>query len=161
MHGHCRGAPRHNAKAKDSEWVLQRQGLEQQKPADVNEVVLSTPEGHIMEGLTSNFFVLQGGSVVTADEGVLSGTVRELVLEVCLEQGIPVVLQPPCIHDIDHWQGAFISSTSRLMLPVDEIQYHHADGSSEVKVYAQRHPLLQRLEAAVMDHILASSEAVL
>lgn len=82
MHGHCRGAPRHNAKAKDSEWVLQRQGLEQQKPADVNEVVLSTPEGHIMEGLTSNFFVLQGGSVVTADEGVLSGTVRELVLEV-------------------------------------------------------------------------------
>lgn len=33
-----RGAPRTNAAAKDSEWVRQRQELERDKPADVNEV---------------------------------------------------------------------------------------------------------------------------
>jgi branched-subunit amino acid aminotransferase/4-amino-4-deoxychorismate lyase len=75
--------PRVNAKAKDSEWVRQRKAWETSKPADVNEVLLVTPEGLLLEGLTSNFFVLNAeGAVMTADEGVLSGTVRELILQV-------------------------------------------------------------------------------
>jgi len=78
-----RGLPRVNAKAKDSEWVRQRQELESSKAAGVNEVLLVTPEGAVMEGLTSNFFVLSSTEEVeTADAGVLSGTVRELVLQV-------------------------------------------------------------------------------
>jgi hypothetical protein len=72
-----------NAKAKDSEWVRQRQELEASKAVGVNEVLLVTSEGAVMEGLTSNFFVLSSaGEVETADAGVLSGTVRELVLQV-------------------------------------------------------------------------------
>lgn len=75
--------PRVNAKAKDSEWVRQRKAWEDGKPADVNEVLLVSQGGQLLEGLTSNFFVLgPGGEVQTAEEGVLSGTVRELILEV-------------------------------------------------------------------------------
>ena len=48
----------------------------------MNEVILEGTRGELLEGLSSNFFVLQGGAVVTAEEGVLAGTVRELVLEV-------------------------------------------------------------------------------
>jgi branched-subunit amino acid aminotransferase/4-amino-4-deoxychorismate lyase len=78
-----RGLPRVNAKAKDSEWVRQRQALEQQQPRDVNEVILMGPDGALTEGLTSNFFVLSAaGEVVTANEGALNGTVREVVLQV-------------------------------------------------------------------------------
>ncbi len=40
------------------------------------------PSGSLLEGLTSNFFALQQGVLLTAEEGVLSGTVRELVLQV-------------------------------------------------------------------------------
>lgn len=79
----CRGMPRVNAKAKDSEWVRQRKAWEASKPADVNEVLLVSPGGQLLEGLTSNFFVLGAdGAVHTADDGVLNGTVRELILEV-------------------------------------------------------------------------------
>lgn len=75
-----------NAKAKDSEWVRQRKAWEAGKPPEVNEVLLVTPEGQLLEGLTSNFFVLNGdGAVMTADDGVLNGTVRELVLQVSWE----------------------------------------------------------------------------
>jgi hypothetical protein len=74
-----------NAKAKDSEWVRQRQALEQQQPPDVNEVILMGPDGSLTEGLTSNFFVVSAaGEVVTANEGALNGTVREVVLQVRL-----------------------------------------------------------------------------
>lgn len=51
------------------------------------QVILMEPSGGLMEGLTSNFFALQRGVLLTAEEGVLSGTVRELVLQVGGDQG--------------------------------------------------------------------------
>ena len=41
----------------------------------------------------------------TAGEGVLEGTVRRLLLEVCAREDIPVVLSPPNLNDIDSWQA--------------------------------------------------------
>ena len=49
------------------------------------------------------------------------GTVRGLVLDVCRQDGIPVVLAPPSLHDHTAWEGALVSSTSRLALPIDEL----------------------------------------
>ena len=101
-----RGLPRSNARAKDSEWVRRRRALEASKPADANEVVLSSPDGRLMEGLSSNFFAVLDGAVVTADEGVLSGTIREIVLEAsarlgglgCRDvAGAAAIKQPPLV----------------------------------------------------------------
>jgi branched-subunit amino acid aminotransferase/4-amino-4-deoxychorismate lyase len=55
--------------------------------ADVNEVLLVDDRGAVEEGMSSNFFAVTNGVVHTADEGVLKGTVRELVLEVCVGPG--------------------------------------------------------------------------
>jgi hypothetical protein len=38
-----KGAPRENAAAKDSAWVRERQTLEADQPADVNEIILVNP----------------------------------------------------------------------------------------------------------------------
>lgn len=46
---------------------------------------------------------------------------------------MPVQLQAPQMSDIDSWQGAFISSTSRLVLPACEVQYEK-DGQPCKKV---------------------------
>lgn len=56
------------------------------------------------------------------------------VPQVCREQGVPVQLQPPRLGDIDSWQGAFISSTSRLLLPACEVQYTDTAGQPSKKV---------------------------
>lgn len=80
------GSPRSNAVAKDSQWVRDRQELDKLKKLEgLNEIVLRDEEtGHLLEGLSSNFFVIdENDTVVTADQGVLPGTVRELVLKVC------------------------------------------------------------------------------
>eukprot|EP00271_Cylindrocystis_brebissonii_P022479 TRINITY_DN8669_c0_g1_i4.p1 TRINITY_DN8669_c0_g1~~TRINITY_DN8669_c0_g1_i4.p1 ORF type:complete len:383 (+),score=30.78 TRINITY_DN8669_c0_g1_i4:33-1151(+) len=120
-----RGHARSNAAAKDSEWVRQRKSLEDSKPSDVNEIVLMGDDGSVLEGMSSNFFVVRGGAVMTAQEGVLLGTVREVALQVCkkLPGGVEVVLEAPNVRDIGAWEGVFISSTSRLVLPVDELRY--------------------------------------
>lgn len=153
-----RGAPRHNAQAKDSEWVRQRREYEDLKPADVNEVLLADADGAIYEGLSSNFFALIDGRLWTAGEGVLLGSVREAVLRVCGREGVPVELSPPSLEQLERWEGAFVSSTSRLLLPVDEISL--PDAEPPVAKVLPRSELASRLEAAVMQEVAACSEPV-
>lgn len=184
-----------------------------------------------MEGLTSNFFALHRGALLTAGDGVLGGTIREIVLEVrntyslgargvggggfaqggvrpgagagrsrrvcgprlpgwrglrqrpsprrpapqvCRELGVPVELQPPNLADAAAWDAAFISSTSRLLLPADELRWHAAAaggggeagagaagaGEERVRRFGGQCELAARLEAAVAARILADSEPV-
>ncbi|CAI5460926.1 unnamed protein product [Closterium sp. Yama58-4] len=134
------GRPRKNAAAKDSAWVRERAALEEvKKQQGAEEVLLVDSDGSVLEGGTSNFFAVEaGGVVVTAEEGVLKGTIRSLILSVCQQQGVPVQLRAPQIAEAHTWQGAFISSTSRLLLPLDTIllpspQHHQQQEDSAVE----------------------------
>lgn len=76
----------------------------------------------VFEGTMTNFYAIdKNGAVHTAGEGILLGTVRRLLLEVCAREGIEVVLEAPSLRDAEAWQGCIVSSTSRLALPVDEL----------------------------------------
>jgi len=153
-----RGAPRSNAAAKDSEWVTERKKLA--KPGDVNELVLEK-DGALYEGLSSNFFALMDGALYTAGDNVLMGSVREAVLRQAAALNVPVVLAPPRLLDVGRWEAAFVSSTSRMLLPIDELCV--SDGKHrQTRVFDHGEASLARaLEAAVRDDILSSSERLL
>ncbi|KAG5191178.1 aminotransferase [Tribonema minus] len=116
-----RGCPRENALAKDSAWINERKGLEALKRPEHDEIILPTADGRLLEGTQTNFYAVLDGAVHTAGAGVLEGTVRRLLLEVCAREGIRVVLEAPALADMAYWEGALVSSTSRLALPVDRI----------------------------------------
>lgn len=113
----------------------------------------------VLEGTQTNFFVVAGGAVHTANEGILEGTVRTLVLEVCRKEGIPVVLHAPALAEVESWDGAFLSSTSRLVLPIDSVELPPPIGSS--RVWERVDPLVQRIESLVARDVAAHSEDVL
>merc|ERR1711865_188476 len=136
-----RGTPRDNAAAKDSSWVTERLPLEQlmlKSYQPMNELLLTTTDSSdidttttgreveetmiILEGSQTNFCAIhKDGTVYTAEDGILKGTVRTILLDVCAREHIPVVLEPPNMKLPDIWVGALISSTSRLALPIDAI----------------------------------------
>jgi thiol oxidase len=153
-----RGAPRANAAAKDSEWVRARRQYEAQQPSDANETLLADAGGAIFEGLSSNFLVLAGGALHTAGEGVLLGSVREAVLRVAAAQGVPVVLAPPRLGDLATWEAAFVSSTSRLLLPVAVLEA--PEEAPPLRRVFERSPLAEALEAGVVAEVAACSEPV-
>ena len=162
-----RGAPRANAAAKDSAWVSARAPLEKLQAAahaPMNELLLSDA-GKILEGSQTNFYAIVDGSLVTAGEGILMGTVRRLALEVCERESIPVVLEPPDLKDIERWEGCLISSTSRLLLPVDEL-YKPAEGAATTSADLVRAfdnapgSLAERLRELVAAEVAAHSEVV-
>lgn len=155
------GKPRKNALAKDSEWTRQRLSLEKQKPADVNEIILMDEDGGLFEGTQTNFYAVQDGAVYTAEEGILEGTVRKMILEVCEREGVPIRREPPNIKSIGDWQGAFISSTSRLLLPLAEIDYRPAEGAALEKRVFEPCPLVDRLEGLILSEFRELSTRII
>lgn len=88
----------------------------------VNEILLVAADGAILEGLSSNFFGVAGGIVYTAGERVLPGITRSTVISVLQEANVPIIYQPVFTSGINSLDEAFITSTSRGVLPVVSIE---------------------------------------
>ncbi|RHZ44919.1 hypothetical protein Glove_707g55 [Diversispora epigaea] len=125
------GEPRKSARTKDSQWVRDRKVFEKSMHPGFNEVILTDPHTHnIYEGLSSNFFAVLHNPdtrqplVVTAPlHCVLEGTIMKMVVMICNRDGIDFKFWFPNIEDISQWKGAFITSTSRLVLPIEIMRF--------------------------------------
>ncbi|KAL7451355.1 hypothetical protein ACHAWC_004678 [Mediolabrus comicus] len=144
VHGHGR----ENATAKDSKWVFDREKLQPNNNSDnqsddderkkekteedsqhpFEEIILLNNNGELLEGTQTNFYVVSNtNSIITANEGILYGSVRDSVLRVCENHTIHVELRPPTLDDLRDACGVmdacgvFISSTSRWVMEVHEV----------------------------------------
>lgn len=111
---------RNNPKAKLSGFIPMAEQVRQHIQEPVNEVLMFE-NGTILEGLTSNFFGYMDGAFWTANEGVLSGITRKIVLENCANLGWAVRMEGVLVSKIDRLEEAFITSASRAVLPVVNI----------------------------------------
>lgn len=87
------------------------------------EAIFANTRGELCEGTGSNIFVVVGEEIVTPplSSGALAGVTRELVLEWCREDGIPIRerSQPiEVLHDADE---IFITSSTRDVMAVDRV----------------------------------------
>jgi len=141
-----RDGSRHNPNVKSTDWARERKKYQ---PSDhsVEEVILKDGHsGNLSEGLSSNFGVIKDGKLITAPQAtVLSGVTMHNIINCCHLLGIEVMFQHPRIQEVKDWQGAFISSTSRLLMPVDvlrvlgdgkivEITFHKSDLMHNLKL---------------------------
>lgn len=111
-------AQRDNPKAKLSNFLSRAADIREQEKDEFDEILMVSPHDDLLEGLSSNFFGIKGDTVYTAEEGVLSGTTRDFILHLAEELGIPVVFKAVKIDEIADLDEAFISSTSRAILPI-------------------------------------------
>lgn len=113
---------RENPTAKSTAFV-QMADVERKRLLDgVNEALMVDPDGNILEGLSSNFFGIQNNTLFTAEEGVLKGITRSQVLRCAESVGILVVRKPVNVKDLPLLTEAFITSASRGVLPVVQIE---------------------------------------
>lgn len=90
---------------------------------DAGEAVFLNTRGDLCEATGSNLFVVGDGVVRTppADAGCLLGVTRALVLELCVEHGMPAeeaVLAPESVRDADE---AFLTSSTREVQPIGRV----------------------------------------
>lgn len=122
----------------------QRKQLEKLRPPYVNELLLSNNGDQILEGCLTNLFVVchkdvngdyhkssqrDNESTVSIElqtapirDGVLPGVVRQVILDICSRNKIPVREIAPSWSEREMWSEAFITSSLRLLQHVEVIQ---------------------------------------
>ena len=108
---------RDNPNVKATEWMHIRDDLREDLPPHAYEVILLDTFGNMLEGASSNFFAILNSALHTADKGALAGIARQVVFEVA--PGImPLHHSVVNVCDIPHLSEAFITSSSRGIVPV-------------------------------------------
>jgi D-alanine transaminase len=96
--------------------------LQQAKEHNAQEALLQR-DGHLTEGASCNFFIVERGVLYTPplDTGILSGTTRALILEIADSQGIPRQECPIDYERLVNADEVWISSSTRAIVPVLQV----------------------------------------
>jgi branched-chain amino acid aminotransferase len=107
--------------AKITNYLASLLALQIAKAQGAHEALLLDARGDVIEGATSNDFVVHDGALITPpeDAGILAGITRAHVLEIAGELGVPVrlITFPPTLPA----QEAFLTSSLREMLPLAQV----------------------------------------
>jgi branched-chain amino acid aminotransferase len=106
--------------AKVGNYLASLLALRTAKAAGAHEALILDASGHVIEGTTSNVFLVRGGEIVTPPEqaGILPGITRAHLLEIAAEIGRPVRLAAVTPADLAAADEVFLSSSIREVLPV-------------------------------------------
>jgi branched-chain amino acid aminotransferase len=118
--GTTRGLNRSQPLVKKAAFVLQRRKC-LEADSEIYECLMLDEDGYILEGTTSNFYAVRDGVMWTPGQGVLEGVARRLVLEVVADLGLPLRLEPVHVDDISELAEAALSSSSRAIIPIIQI----------------------------------------
>ncbi|CAI5500716.1 unnamed protein product [Closterium sp. Naga37s-1] len=134
------GPGRDTPLAKFSSWPLVRRVLEAARPAEANDVILSNDGDALLEGITSNLFVVartepasdsnpsRGSSwhgfelqTSSLESGILPGSIRRAIIDTCVERGIPLRIKTPRWNKRALWVEAFVTNALGIVQPVSSI----------------------------------------
>lgn len=120
----ARHAANQFAGVKMTSWAMNLVWYEEAHLRGLDEVVLLNERGEVSECTSANVFAVFGNEVVTPplDAGCLPGVTRELLLEAVRAPGITVREGRLSLEDLERASGVFITSTTRDLLPVGEIE---------------------------------------
>jgi branched-subunit amino acid aminotransferase/4-amino-4-deoxychorismate lyase len=112
--------------AKNAAWVLDRIPLEQERDRlGAQELVMLDAAGErVLEGLVTNVVVVRrDGTLQTAAEGVLGGSMRELVIAACIELRLPLQLAAPTLADARRglWADLLLASATRPVVRAERV----------------------------------------
>ena len=93
------------------------------KARGASEAIFANTRGELCEGTGSNIFVVVGDEILTPplSSGALAGITRELVLQWCRADGIPVREADLPIEILQEADEVFITSSTRDVMPVDRV----------------------------------------
>jgi branched-chain amino acid aminotransferase len=108
------------ADAKIGNYLLAVLAMHRARACGAGEALLETGAGEILEGCTSNVFVVRGNTLATAPESapILAGITRARVLEIAEEARLPLELRLIARAELERADEIFITSSIREIVPV-------------------------------------------
>jgi branched-chain amino acid aminotransferase len=117
-------------------WAMNLTWLESAQARGFDEAILLNERGEVAECTSANIFATNGNQVWTPplSSGCLPGITRQVVLEETRSSGVRVVEKPLTPAELEASDEVFITSTTRNLLPVLEIEGRNvgsADGARQ------------------------------
>jgi branched-chain amino acid aminotransferase len=105
-------------------WAMNLTWLETAQSRGFDEVILLNEHGEVAECTSANLFVANGSHVWTPplSSGCLPGITRELLLGEIHVPGYTISEKPLTPAELESADEVFITSTTRDLLPVDEVE---------------------------------------
>jgi branched-chain amino acid aminotransferase len=111
---------RHTPQAKSTDFIAPSRETKAASDPGIHELLIVNREGEILEGISSNFYAVIDGVLRTAGQEVLEGITRSIVLQEAAAV-IPIDYRPLKVRELDRVTEAFITSSSREVMPVIQI----------------------------------------
>ena len=138
-------AVRLNPNAKVMDTMLRQQANQVKEEMSAYETLLVDQFGYVTEGSRSNVFFVSDKLVLTPPvKDVLPGITRKHVIKCCCTEGIEIVEKPIDLTDTVQFRAAFLSGTSRRVLPINNIDGIPVNPS---------HPLVRLIQRAFAGHV--------
>ena len=100
--------------------------------AGAYDALLIDNDGCIREGTRTNFFVIQGKTVISPpNEDILEGVTRKTIVHVLAQSGYTYREQKIPFKTVFQYDGAFLSSTSTKVMPIKTIDSHNFPSISD------------------------------
>ncbi|HEX3866240.1 MAG TPA: branched-chain amino acid transaminase [Gemmatimonadaceae bacterium] len=87
------------------------------------DAILLNAKGDVAEGSGANLFVVKNGALITndMDGSIVMGITRDSVLQIARDLGVPVVVRPMTIVDLETADELFFSGTAVEITPIKEV----------------------------------------
>ncbi len=114
------GLFREHPSSKQASWTASREIAVYSLDPEIHTGLLVDENGQLLEGLDCNFYAVRDKRLWTAEQGVLVGLTLRILWEIA-PSILPVVREPVSVEDIPFLEEAFLTSSSRGVLPVSAI----------------------------------------
>ncbi|APR85509.1 Branched-chain amino acid aminotransferase [Minicystis rosea] len=106
--------------AKVGNYLASLLALKHAKAHGAHEALILDAGGRVIEGTTSNVFLVREGALITPPEeaGILPGITRAHLIEVAAERRLPVRFSAVTLRDLVTAEEVFITSSIREIIPV-------------------------------------------
>jgi len=137
-------------------WAMNLTWLETAQQRGFDEVILLNERGEVAECTSANLFIANGNQVWTPplSSGCLPGITRELLVGPVRAPGIEIGEKPLLPAELEAADEVFITSTTRDLLPVLEIEGKAVGGKDSARIALQ-----QAFSAHVDQYVAQHKEA--
>jgi len=103
----------------------------------------------VLEGSSSNVFVVQGGQVFTAEKNnlILPGITRDVVIDLLQQCSIPLIEQAISIEDLSGVDEIWITSSTKECLPVTQLNGQAVGNARPGKLWRQVYDAFQTMKS--------------
>ena len=97
------------------------------------DVLFHNERGNLLETGTANFFAVKDGVILTPKSSILIGVTRQVALELARKR-FPVEEREIHIEEISTFDGVFLTSSNKEIMPVSQINSHYFSIPKEIRI---------------------------